>query len=76
MYNNYDSRAGTADPALKSSDFRRPAISSSGTLPPQTQRILRAAATDSKSLSLVTKIAFLAWARAALRIVNPAHKKD
>jgi hypothetical protein len=34
-------------------------------LRPQTQRILRAGPTRSKSLSLVTRVAFLAWARAA-----------
>ena len=34
---------------------------------PHTQRILRAVLTDAKSLSLVTKVAFRAWARAAAK---------
>jgi hypothetical protein len=37
----------------------------SGRLRPQTQRSLRAVPTRSKSLSLVTKVAFLAWPQAA-----------
>ena len=36
-------------------------------LRPQTQRILRAVPTRSKSLSLVTKVALRAWARAAAK---------
>lgn len=38
---------------------------SRGSLQPQTQRILRVVPTPSESLSLLTKVAFLLWARAA-----------
>ena len=43
--------------------WTRPAV----TKVPQSQRILRTLATHSKSLSLVTRAAFLVWARAAAK---------
>jgi hypothetical protein len=42
-------------------------------LRPQTRGILRAVPTHSKSLSLVTKVAFLAWARAAAKQSGQCH---